>query len=245
MNTDNNKEPVLRPKNLTPEEIRNGCITMAGKDGKETKLCMIQEEFRNGIDGIKQFNPSVTFYGSARMPKDHPFFQKIRDLAYLISKELGYAIITGGGNGVMEAANKGAYEAGGVSVGATISLPYENKKNDYLTYEVPFNFFFARQVSMYFSTEVCIFCPGGFGTFAELFEVLTHLQTEKLGGVPVILYGTDFWKPLQDFIDSTLLEKYKTISSEDLNLYIITDDDEKILEVIRVSKIRDGTDSLR
>lgn len=244
MNDDIKNDKVYRPRNLTPEEIKEGCVVMEGKDGKESKLCMIQEEFRNGIDNIKKFNPSVTFYGSARMPEDNPYYSKIKDLAYLISKELGYAIITGGGNGVMEAANRGAYEAGGVSIGATIMLPYEKKKNNFLTDEIPFYFFFARQVSMYYSTEVCIFCPGGFGTFAELFEILTHLQTSKVGGIPVILYGEDFWKPLQGFINSVLLEKFETISPKDLNLYIITDDYEKILEIIRVSKQRDGTDSL-
>lgn len=245
MNNDDQKEPVFRPKNLTAEDIQNGCIALAGDNEEEMKLCMIQEEFRNGIDGIKKFNPSVTFYGSARMKEDHPFYEKIRNLAYKISKELNYAVITGGGFGVMEAANRGAYEAGGKSVGATITLPLEKKKNDYVTDEIPFYFFFARQVSMYYSTEVCIFCPGGFGTFAELFEVLTHMQTGKMGNVPVILYGKDFWEPLQDFINKTLLEKYKTINPKDLNLYIISDDDEEIIEVIRISKIRDGEDSLK
>jgi uncharacterized protein (TIGR00730 family) len=240
-----NSEQVSKPRHLTIDDIRSGCITLTGENEEETKLCMIQEEFRNGIDNIKKFNPSVTFYGSTRLSEGHPYYQKVKNLAYRVSKELGYAVITGGGNGIMEAANRGAYEAGGKSVGSTIMLPFEKKKNPYVTDEVPFYFFFARQVSMYYATEVCIFCPGGFGTFAELFEVLTHLQTGKIGSIPVILYGTEFWNPLQSFINTVLLEKYKTVSLKDLNLYIISDNDDEILNIIGTSKIRTGEDSLR
>ena len=234
-------EPI---KHLTTDDIKNGCIALTGDSNEETKLCMIQEEFKNGIDGIKNITPSVTFYGSARIKEEEPIYGKVQKLAYRISKELNYSIITGGGAGLMEAANRGAHEAGGQSLGLTIKLPHEQKTNVYVTEEIPFYFFFARQVSMSYATEVCIFCPGGFGTLNELFEILTHLQTGKIGHIPVILYGKDFWTPLQSFIKETLLAKYKVIADNDLNLYVITDDDDEILEVIETSKIRDGNDSL-
>lgn len=234
------KEISKRKENLTIDDIKNGCITIDGESAQETKLCMIREEFRNGIDRIKECNPSVTFYGSTRMKEDHPWYKKTRDLAYRISKELDYAIVTGGGGGIMEAANKGAYEAGGKSWGLTIRLPLEQETNRYVKEEIPFEFFFARRVTMSYATEVCIFCPGGFGTFDELFEILTSLQTGKIDHIPIILYGSDFWNPLEKFIKEYMLEKYNTIDGDDLKLYMIEDDDDKILEIVKNSKLRNG-----
>ncbi len=238
------KKSVYRPKNLTIDDIRDGCITLYGDNEQETKLCMIQEEFRQGIDMITDFTPSVTFYGSARFKEDHPSYKQAHNLAYRISKELGYTILSGGGGGIMEASNRGAHDAGGRSVGLTIKLPNEQVTNPYVTNEIPFYFFFARQVSMSYATEVCIFCPGGFGTLDELFEMLTLQQTGKLGRIPIILLGVDFWTPLQSFIEKVLLEKYNTISPADLNLYTITDDEELVLQIITDSRIRDGQDAL-
>jgi uncharacterized protein (TIGR00730 family) len=227
-------------ESLTIDDIKNGCITIGGDDAQETKLCMIREEFRNGIDRIKECNPSVTFYGSTRMKEDHPWYKKTRDLAYRISKELGFAIVTGGGGGIMEAANKGAYEADGKSWGLTIRLPLEQETNRYVKEEIPFEFFFARRVTMSYATEVCIFCPGGFGTFDELFEILTSLQTEKIDTIPIILYGSEFWTPLEKYMKENLLDKYNTIDNDDLKLYTIEDDDDKILEIVKNSKLRNG-----
>ncbi len=238
-----NTDPIKEIKHLTVDDIKNGCVTLTGDNDQETKLCMIQSEFKSGLDGIKDSAPSVTFYGSARIPDDQPIYKKVQALAYRISKELNYAIITGGGGGIMEAANRGAHEAGGRSLGLTIRLPHEQKTNTYVKEEIPFYFFFARQVSMSYATEVCIFCPGGFGTLDELFEILTHLQTGKIGSIPIILYGSDFWKPLQGFIKDILVEKYKVVEANDLNLYRITDDEDEILDIIAASKIRDGSDS--
>jgi len=241
----NNIDPIKKQGYLTVDEIRNGCIAVEGNNQEEVKLCMIKEEFRNGIDSIKNCNPSVTFYGSSRLKEENPVYQKIKNLAYRISKELNYAIITGGSGGAMEAANRGAYEAGGRSLGLTIRLPHEQKTNPYVKEEIPFEFFFARQISMSYATEVCIFCPGGFGTFDELFEILTYLQTDKIGNIPVILYGSDFWNPLQSMIKEFMLEKYQTISEKDMNLYTITDDENQILEIVKNSRIRNGEDSLK
>lgn len=234
------------PGHLSLDDIKNGCIVLAGKDDEEEqKLCMIKEEFRNGIDNIKNITPSVTFYGSARIKEDHPVYQKVKNLAYRISKELNYAVITGGGPGVMEAANHGAHDAGGRSLGLTINLPQEQYTNPYVTAEIPFEFFFTRQIAMSYVTEVCIFCPGGFGTMYELFEILTNMQTGKMGNIPIILYGSDFWNPLDKVIKEILLEKYQTVNERDVSFYTIIDNEDEILEVVKNSKMRSGSDSLK
>ncbi len=239
-----NTEIKYEPRHITTDDIKNGCMTLTGGDGEETKLCMIQEEFRQGIDTVTDMGPSVTFYGSARLKEDHPEYIKAHKLSYRIAKELGYIIMSGGGAGIMEAANRGAYDAGIPSIGLTIRLPKEQATNPYVTKEIPFHFFFARQVSMSYTTEACVFCAGGFGTFDELFEILTHLQTGKIGKIPVILYGSEFWNPIQGIIKEVLIEKYKTVNPNDVNLYTITDDEDVVLDIIKKSKIRNGEDEL-
>lgn len=193
---------------------------------------------------ISEFTPSVTFYGSARLTEDHPSYKQSQSLAYRISKELGYVILSGGGAGIMEAVSRGAHEAGGKSVGLTIRLPHEQQTNKYVTDVIPFYFFFARQVSMSYMTEVCIFCPGGFGTLNELFEMLTLQQTGKIGRIPIILLGVEFWTPMQKLIKEVLSEKYNVISPGDLNMYTITDNEDEILKIISESRLRDGEDAL-
>ena len=209
------------------------------------KFKMMTEEFHQGIDIVKKYNPSVTLYGSTRIKEGSPFYERVRKLAYRITKELNYAILSGGGPGIMEAANRGAFEAGGKSIGLTIKLPTEQTANPYLTDEIPFHYFFARQSAMSFSTEVCIFCPGGFGTLNELFEILTLQQTNKIGRIPVILFGSEFWGPIDSMIRENLLNKYQTVSSSDANIYMISDNEDEIIEIIKNSKMRDGGDSLK
>ncbi len=232
-------------KHITLDDIKNGCVTLYGENDEETKLCMIQEEFRQGIEMVADFGPSVTFYGSSRLPETNPDYKKVQNLSYRISKELNYTILSGGGGGMMEAANRGAYEAGGRSVGLTIKLPKEQKTNEFVTDEIPFYFFFARQVAMSYTTEVCVFCPGGLGTLDELFEMLTLQQTGKIGRIPVILYGVEFWTPIVEMIKKLLIEKYHTAEEVDLDLFKMTDDDDEIIKIIKDSKIRDSTDALR
>ena len=151
------KKTEYKIKHLTVDDIKTGCVTLYGDNDEETKLCIIQEEFRQGIETLTDLTPSVTFYGSSRIPEESPSYEQVRHLAYRISQELGYAVISGGGGGLMEAANRGAYDANGKSVGLTIRLPHEQKTNPYVNDEIPFYFFFTRQVSMSYTTEVCIF----------------------------------------------------------------------------------------
>ncbi len=228
----------------TTKDIKNTCLTSNGEDSEEAKLCMIEEEFRQGLDSVKVLGPSVTFYGSARLKEDHPDYIRAHKLSYRIAKELGYIVMSGGGAGIMEASNRGAFDAKVDSIGLTIKLPREQHTNPYVTKEIPFRFFFSRQASMSYVTEACIFCAGGFGTLSELCEVLTLLQTGKIGRVPVILFGTEFWTPMQNVFKEILADKYKTISEEDFNFYVITDDEDEVLEIIKKSKMRNGEDAL-
>ena len=231
-------------RHITKDDIKEGCVSLKGENNEEVKLCIIQEEFRQGIDAVKDIGHSVTFYGSARLKPDHPEYIKTYNLAYKIAKDLNHVVISGGGGGIMEASNKGAYDAGINSMGLTIRLPHEQTPNQYVTTEIPFHFFFARQVSMSYTTEVCIFCAGGFGTLNELFEILTLMQTGKITRIPVFLYGTEYWNPIEKLIKEHLSEKYHTINPDDVDLYKITDNDDEILEIIKNSKVRNGDDAL-
>lgn len=235
---DQNINTEKKNRRVSLEEIKEGCIKLNGHDGTETEVCMVQEELRQGISTIQSYKTAVTFYGSARLPETHPDYQKARQIAYKIVKELGYAVLSGGGPGIMEAANRGASEAGGKSVGLTIRLHHEQITNKYVNDEIPFYFFFTRKVSMSYSTDACLFFPGGFGTLDELFEMITLKQTGKIDPVPLILVGTEYWNKFQAVIEESLLKKYETITSDDLKLYTITDDEDEIIRIIRDSKVR-------
>lgn len=235
MNTDekNNK----KPRHLTTEEIRNGCMYLSDGDDEKAKVCMITEEFKQGIEGVQPYKKSVTFYGGTRFNEGDLYYERTRALGARISKELGVTIMTGGGPGIMEAGNRGAYEAGGKSVGLTIKLPHEQSDNPYLTDSIPFYFFFARKVTLSYMSEVSLFFPGGFGTFDELFGILTLIQTNKIKRMPVILVGSEFWKPFDKIIREQMLEINKTISPEDVDIYKIIDNDDEIIEIIKNAEI--------
>ena len=223
-------------KHLTPEEIKRGCMEIEGEDGDAVKTCRISEELEQGLTEMELHRNSVTFYGSARFKEGDEFYEKARNLGARISKELGLAIVTGGGPGIMEAGNRGAFEAGGKSVGVSIELPREQHNNPYTTDSIPFYYFFTRKLTLRYSSEVYIFFPGGFGTFDESFEVITLIQTGKLKRVPIIMYGTEFWGPFMKNIKDIMLDKYHTISEDDMNLFTVTDDDNLVLDIIKQAK---------
>ena len=194
------------------------------------RLFRIIGEFVEGFDILPDFLPAVTVYGSARVKEGHPNYKLARELGRGLS-EKGYTVITGGGPGLMEAANRGAYESGGRSLGLNVELPQEQHPNEYLTLSLSFRYFFVRKVMLVKYASAFILLPGGFGTLDELFETLTLIQTRKITPFPVVLMGTDFWGGLIDWIQKTMLEE-KTISPDDLNLFHVTDDIEEALHLV-------------
>jgi len=197
------------------------------------RLSRINHEFVHGIDFLSKFPKSVSFFGSARENENATGYKQARSIASKIVRELGYAVVTGGGPGIMEAGSRGAHEANGRSLGLTIRLPMEQQSNPYLTDSVDFYYFFSRKVILSFSADAYLFFEGGYGTLDEFFEIVTLIQTKKIDKVPVILVGKKFWKPIDKFIKKSLCNKYKTISPDDLNLYTVTDDEDEIIKIIK------------
>ena len=187
------------------------------------RIFRIMAEFVDGFETMSRVGPAVTIFGSARTKPDNPYYEKAKSLAALLVKR-GFGVITGGGPGIMEAANLGAREAGGVSVGLNISLPMEQKANPYQTVSLNHHYFFVRKVMFVKYSHAFICFPGGFGTMDECFEALTLIQTLKIDPFPVVLIGTEFWGGLVDWIRTTMLEKFACVSGQDMNLFRVTDD---------------------
>lgn len=202
----------------------------------QTKIT--SEEFQHGYEIIKKYPRSVSILGSAVLKPEDEMYKKAESLASRIAKELHYAVVTGGGPGIMEAANKGAFEAGGASVGFAIKLPEEQGQNPYLTDSVTFEYFFTRKTLIFCSAETYIYYPGGFGTMDELFEILTLIKTGKIPHVPVVLIGRDFWQPLLNFIEKELYEDLKVIPKSFMTLYKIVDSEDEVIEIIRNAPLR-------
>jgi uncharacterized protein (TIGR00730 family) len=236
------KPKIFRPKRLSVKEIQDGCIYVYGDGTTESQVCVMNEEFRQGFEIVKKNkdgNKSVTFWGSARLPIDNIYYQKALNISRRLAKDLNCMIVTGGGPGIMEAGNRGAYEEGKPSLGLTINLPMEQTTNQYVSEEIPFYYFFTRKTLMAYSAEAYLYFPGGYGTLDELFEILTLVQTGKIARVPIVLVGKKFWQPLDEFIKQTLLLENSTISEEDLNLYQILDDEDEIVNIVKNAPMRD------
>jgi len=187
-------------------------------------------EFIRGFRKLHFIGPCVTVFGSARFTEDNPYYQ----LAQAMGKKLaenGYAVMTGGGPGIMEAANRGAREGGGLSLGCNIELPMEQHPNPYLDRYIDFKYFFVRKVMLVKYSDAFIVMPGGFGTLDEVFETMVLIQTKKIERFPVIIMGKDFWGPLDSFIQESLVAK-GTISEKDLDLIHVTDDPDEAIEII-------------
>jgi uncharacterized protein (TIGR00730 family) len=190
------------------------------------RVLRIQGEFVHGINALAEVGAAVSVFGSARIAEGDPLYEDARRLGGLLA-EAGFAVITGGGPGIMEAANRGAQEADGFSIGCNIELPFEQDGNPYTDLSVNFRYFFVRKTMFVKFSDGFVIFPGGFGTLDELFEALTLVQTRKIKRFPIILYGTAYWKGLVDWVVGSLLER-KTISPEDMNLLIVTDSLEEI-----------------
>jgi uncharacterized protein (TIGR00730 family) len=196
------------------------------------RIFRIMSEFVEGFTFLAQIERSVTFFGSARLPESSPYYQQARELALRLAAR-GFTIVTGGGPGIMQAANQGAYEVGGNSVGLNIQLPTEQRTNPYVRQSMSFHYFFSRKVILDFSAEAYIFFPGGFGTLDEFFELVTLVQTGKIDrGEPVILVGSEFWQPLVDWLEAVALHQLHTIAPQDLHIWTLTDDLDEVVRVI-------------
>jgi uncharacterized protein (TIGR00730 family) len=200
------------------------------RGGEFVRVLRIGLEFIKGFRRLHFVGPCVTVFGSARFREDHRYYQLARDAAARISK-LGFTIMTGGGPGIMEAANRGARDAGGPAIGCNIMLPMEQEPNPYLDKFIEFRYFFVRKVMLVKYSYAFVVLPGGFGTMDELFEAVTLVQTDKIQDFPIILMGVDYWSPLVDFIREKMIVE-KTINAPDVNLLTITDSPEEACDVI-------------
>lgn len=217
------------------DKIRN---SFANKTWQEIKvkdswqIFKIMSEFVDGFEKLAKIGPCVSIFGSARTPDEHKYYQMTVEIARLLA-DRGYGVISGGGPGIMEAANKGAFNAGGKSVGLNIELPHEQFHNKYIDRDklLEFNYFFVRKVMFMKYSQGYIVLPGGFGTMDELFEAVTLIQTGKIARFPIVLVGSEYWNGLFDWIKNTMLGN-KYISEEDLNLYRMVDTAEEATEHI-------------
>jgi len=195
------------------------------------RVFKIMAEFVEGFDIIRRYGLAATFFGSARSSFEDKVYQNATALAGRLAKK-GFAIITGGSSGIMQAANRGGFEAGGVSVGFNINLPQVQPYNPYLTERFGFDHFFVRKVMLAYASEVYIYFPGGFGTLDEFFEIVTLVQTKKIRKVPIVLFGKEYWTPLAEFIEKKAYEEHKAIDKADMELYRIVDTVDEAFEYI-------------
>lgn len=208
------------------------------KDWNEIKsndswaIFKMMAELVEGFEKLAKIGPCVSIFGSARTQPDNKYYQIGQEIAYKLAQK-GYGIITGGGPGIMEAANKGAFDANGKSVGLNIDLPFEQQSNPYIDPDklINFDYFFVRKVMFVKYAQGFIVLPGGFGTLDELFEAITLVQTQKVGRFPIVLVGSSFWSGLIEWIKTTVLEE-KNISPKDIDLFAIVDTAEEAVKVI-------------
>lgn len=225
-----------------PCRVVSELLDPGGADGdavQSWRVFRIMSEFVQGFELLREHGLAATFWGSARTDPNDPYYKAAEELAAKLAKK-DFSIISGGGPGIMEASNVGAFKVGGKSVGLNIQLPFEQTLNPYTTESLNFDFFFSRKVMLTFASEVYVYFPGGFGTLDEFFEIVTLIQTKKIEPIPVVLYGKDYWEPLLRFFEKDLLKKHKTISEEDLAIFHLVDSVDEAYKYImkEVKKIK-------
>lgn len=217
-------EPIIPPKEH---------VYLDGPKSRGYELGFAWRVFKQFIKGFRTLHfvgPCITVFGSARFKEDHPFYEQAREFGKRIAA-LGFTTMTGGGPGIMEAANRGAFETGGMSVGCNIQLPFEQKGNPYMQKSITFEHFFVRKVLLVKYSYAFIIMPGGFGTMDEFFETLTLVQTKTITQFPIVLFGKEYYRPMLDNIE--WMAQQGTISREDMNLVLVTDNIDEAMEHIR------------
>jgi uncharacterized protein (TIGR00730 family) len=207
------------------------------EDNANWRIFRVMAEFIDGFEFLYPLRQEVTFFGSARLAEGSKWYEEARKLGRLLG-ESQYTVITGGGPGIMEAGNRGAYEGGGESIGLDIELPEEQRRNAYVKKGIGFHYFFTRKVMLSASAQAYVFFPGGYGTLDEFFEMITLIQTKKMEPVPVICVGKVFWDKLDQWIHHTLVNQFETINPQDVNTYAIVDTAEEAFDIIKDSKER-------
>jgi uncharacterized protein (TIGR00730 family) len=200
----------------------------------EKRVARIGAEIDRGFDALRDVEDGVSIFGSARVAEDHPWYELCRETARCLARE-GFTVITGGGPGLMEAANRGAADAGGLSVGLNIELPHEQESNRFVNRRLDFHYFFARKLMFVRYSRAFVIFPGGFGTLDELFESLTLIQTDRIEHFPTILVGSEHWGPLLDWIDDKL-DDGGLIAREDMGLLVTADTTEEVCGYVRRAK---------
>jgi uncharacterized protein (TIGR00730 family) len=225
-------EPEPRPPATLDEELLGAELrSIASTQSDTARLERIEMELAMGFRALARVGAAASVFGSARTPRDHPEYELARGTARMLG-EHGFAIITGGGPGIMEAANRGARDAGALSIGLNIDLPFEVGINTYVDIPLQFHYFFTRKVMFVRYASSFVVFPGGFGTLDELFEALTLIQTSKIRYFPVILVGSSYWAGLVDWLRERILGEAK-ISPDDLDLFCVTDDPARVLELVQ------------
>lgn len=224
---------------MNPNEDRKIREKLSQKTWNETKtndswaIFKIMSEFVEGYEKLSRIGPCVSIFGSARLRPGNKYYEMAEEMGYQLTQN-GYGVITGGGPGIMEAGNKGAYRGKGTSVGLNIELPFEQHDNPYIDPDknLEFDYFFVRKVMFVKYSQGFVVMPGGFGTLDELFEAITLIQTNKIGKFPIILVGSSFWSGLIDWVKETLLNEHETISAKDLDLIHIVDTPQEAVDVL-------------
>ena len=226
----NGPDQPRHPTSLDEELLEAETSAILAELTDAQRLLRIQDELRNGFTALGRIGKAVSIFGSARTPRDDPRYERARELARRLGHE-GFAIITGGGPGIMEAANRGAQEAGVPSVGLGIELPHEQGMNDYVDLALNFHYFFTRKVMFVRYASGFVVYPGGFGTMDELFEAATLRQTEKIRHFPVVLVGSDYWSGLIDWLRGSMVaDGY--VNPEDLDALEVCDDFDRVIEIV-------------
>ncbi len=230
------REPARRPSTPDEELLEAESLSIASQLDDAARIERVDEELQRGFAALAHVGKAVSVFGSARTPPDDPQHAQARDLAHRLGDD-GFAIVTGGGPGIMEAANRGAADAGVPSIGLGIDLPDEQRLNEWVDLPLEFHYFFTRKVMFVRYASAFVVFPGGFGTLDELFEAATLRQTQKIRHFPIVLFGSEYWAGLVDWLGDPVAAQGK-IGPEDMEMLEVTDEPERVLEVVRAVEHR-------